>query len=110
MTHTLARVMWQQAEFWHRQNRFEEAKSEALRALDAFEMLGAAKDVERVRELLRQIDRDAYESDDDGELLTTGRSAVFVDSFVLRQGHQIRMTALTLGSSSSDASLHPIYC
>jgi tetratricopeptide (TPR) repeat protein len=52
----LARAMWRQAEFWHRQHRFEEAKSEALRALDAFEKLGAADDVERVRELLRQID------------------------------------------------------
>jgi hypothetical protein len=66
--------------FWHRQHRFEEAKSEALRALDAFEKLGAADDVERVRELLQQIDLDACESGDDGELLTTVLSVVFIDS------------------------------
>jgi len=55
----LARAMWQKAGFWHRQHKFEEARSEALRTLDAFEKLGAVNDVEGVRELLRQIDRDA---------------------------------------------------
>ena len=52
----LARAMDLQARFWHRQHRFEEAKSEALRALDAFEKLGAADGMEGVRELLREID------------------------------------------------------
>jgi tetratricopeptide (TPR) repeat protein len=76
----LARAMWRQAEFWHRQHRFEEAKSEALRALDSFEKLGAADDVERVRKLLRQIDLMLNESDDDGELLVAALSVMFIDS------------------------------
>ena len=57
-TYLLAHAMWLQAGFWHKQHRFEEANSEALRALDAFEKLGAADYVERTRELLQQIDRD----------------------------------------------------
>ena len=61
---------------WHEQRRLEEARSEALRTLDAFEKFGAVKDVESVMELLRKIDRaeeivTPNESDDDGELLTT---------------------------------------
>jgi tetratricopeptide (TPR) repeat protein len=75
----LARVMRRQAWFWHRQHRFEEAKSGALRAFDAFEKLGATNDAETARELLRWIDRDAYELDDDGEPLVAVLSVVFID-------------------------------
>jgi len=54
-----------QALVWYGQHRLEEAESEALRAVDAFEKLGAVRDVERVMELLRQmIDLDAGELDD----------------------------------------------
>jgi len=53
----LARAMEFQALLWHEQRRLEEARSEALRALDAFEKLGAIKDVESVMGLLREIDR-----------------------------------------------------
>jgi tetratricopeptide (TPR) repeat protein len=79
-TFSLARTMWLQAEVWHRQHRFEEAKPEALRALDAFEKLGAVDDVECVREFLRRIDRDAYESGDYGELFAVVLSVMFIDS------------------------------
>ena len=48
-----------QAGFWEKQRRFKEAKSEGLRALEAFENLGAARDVEETRWLLQRIDRDA---------------------------------------------------
>ena len=65
---------------WYGQHRFEEAKSETLCAVDAFEKLGAVRDVERVMELLQQIDLDADELDDDGEVLTTVLSVVFTDS------------------------------
>ena len=78
-THLLARATWQQAIVWRRQNRFEEARSEGLRALDAFEKLGAANDVEDVRELLREIECDACKSENDGELLTTLLSVAFID-------------------------------
>ena len=61
-THLLARAMWLRAGIWCRQHGFEEAKSEALRALDSFQKLGATYDVKDVRELLQQIDRDAQAS------------------------------------------------
>ena len=77
----LARASRLQAGFWDQQHMFGEAKSEALRALDVFEKLGAADDAEKTRELLGEIDYDARgmdsdlaisdESDDDGELLET---------------------------------------
>jgi tetratricopeptide (TPR) repeat protein len=58
-TYLLARAMELQAGFLHKQHRFEEAKSEALRAVDAFEKLGATNDAEDARILLWWIDRDA---------------------------------------------------
>ena len=57
-TYLLARAMELQAGFLHRQRRFEEAESEALDAVDAFEKLGAANDAEDARTLLQWIDRD----------------------------------------------------
>jgi tetratricopeptide (TPR) repeat protein len=53
-----ARTIGLQAVFLHNQHRFEEARIEALRAVDAFEKLGATNDAGVVRELLRRIDRD----------------------------------------------------
>ena len=47
-----------QARVWHKQDRLEEAKSEALRAADVFEKLGSAKDLERCRKLLQSIEED----------------------------------------------------
>jgi tetratricopeptide (TPR) repeat protein len=44
------------ASIWDKQGRLEEAKSEASRAVDAFEKLGAAKDAEDCRELLRSLE------------------------------------------------------
>ena len=54
-----ARVLRMQARLLHQQRRFEEAKSEALCAVDAFEKLGAADDAEEARELIWWIDRDS---------------------------------------------------
>ena len=58
----LAHAMEMQALAWHEQRRLEEARSEALCAVDAFEKLGAAKDVENVMELLRKIDHNSREN------------------------------------------------
>jgi len=55
----LAHAMWLQAGFWYRQRRFEEAKSEASCAIDAFEGFGSTNEVNNVREILRQIRHDA---------------------------------------------------
>ena len=60
-TYALARATQLQAVVWHRQHRFEEARSEASSAVEMFEKLGAADDVEHARRLLHQIG---------GELLT----------------------------------------
>jgi len=78
--YTLARAMQRQADLWHRQHRLEEAKSEALGAIDMFEKLGAADDAEDTRRLLQKIDLDACELDDDGKLLATVPLFVFIDS------------------------------
>ena len=54
----LARAIYMQAELWSLQRRLEEAKSEALRALEIFEKLGAADegDARVCRELLQIVD------------------------------------------------------
>jgi tetratricopeptide (TPR) repeat protein len=74
----LARALLLQASFWDRQHMFQEAKFEALRALDMFEKLGATIFVGLVMWFLGEIDRrtrgDLVTPDelaDDGELLET---------------------------------------
>ena len=52
----LAHTMYQRARLWNRQDRFEDAKSEALRALDAFEELGAVDDAQDTRRFLHKIE------------------------------------------------------
>jgi len=54
--HLLGQAMELQARFWCRQCRLEEAKSEASRAADVYEKLGAARDLKRCRALLRGIE------------------------------------------------------
>jgi tetratricopeptide (TPR) repeat protein len=54
----LGRVMEEQAWILYKQHRLEEAKSEALHVADIYEKLGAAKDVEDCRELLRDIEEE----------------------------------------------------
>jgi len=84
--HTLAQIMAFQASAWYEQHRLEEAKSEALRAVDALKKCEAADDVENVMELLRKIDHDSRENvtprelDNNGEVLATVPSVVFIDS------------------------------
>jgi hypothetical protein len=63
-----------QARIWYRQRRLEDAKSEALGALEIFEKLGAAEDLGDCRTLLRDIEEamesrsTSGESDSSGEL------------------------------------------
>jgi len=56
--YNLGRAMELQARVWYRQSKLEEARSEALRAADVYEKLGAAKDVEDCRKLLRDIEKE----------------------------------------------------
>ena len=67
----LAFVIGLQARLWHRQGRFEEANSEALRAADIFEKLGAAQNLERYNRFLQEIEetmRTPIASNFDGEV------------------------------------------
>ena len=67
----LARGMDIQALIWYRQRRLEDARLEALRVLESFEKLGAAKDVERCKWLLQKIE-EAMGSGISGELDPSG--------------------------------------
>ena len=57
----LGQAMQLQAEFWYVRRRLAEAKSEALGAVKAYEKIGAAKDVEDCRTLLRKIETDTIQ-------------------------------------------------
>ena len=52
---TLANAMGLQAYTWFHQRRLEEAESEALRAVDAFEKLGDVMDAEHLRKFLDKV-------------------------------------------------------
>ena len=54
----LGRAMELQARIWYEEGRLEEAESEALRAADVFEKLGATEELEICRELLGDIERE----------------------------------------------------
>jgi len=56
-TYYLGCAMELQARVWYGQHRLEEARSEALRAADVYEKLGAAEDVECCKSLLRDIEK-----------------------------------------------------
>jgi tetratricopeptide (TPR) repeat protein len=53
----LGRMVEQQAWFWYRQRKFEEAKSAVLHGAGVYERLGATQDLEECRDLLRRIDQ-----------------------------------------------------
>ena len=76
-TYLLGRTADLQAWLWRKQGRHEEAKSEALRAADLYEKIGAMKDLEESRDFLMGIDaemNDLVASDElnlDSELMGT---------------------------------------
>ena len=69
----MGRVMGLQARIFYEECRFEEAKSEALHAVDVFEKLGAMDNVEYCRAILQDIEALTASgiSDVNGELLET---------------------------------------
>jgi tetratricopeptide (TPR) repeat protein len=52
----LGRMVEQQAQFWYNQGKFEEARTAASHAAEAYERVGATKDVEDCRCLLRKTE------------------------------------------------------
>ena len=70
--YNLGRAMELQATFWYEQRMLKEAKSEALLAADVYEKIGATKDVEYCRTLLRKIEEAASpKTDSTGEFPET---------------------------------------
>ena len=74
----MSRAMDVQAQIWRGQRRLEEARSEVLCAANAYEKLGATRDLEICRNFLRSIEEEmeelatsdsAEESDSDSEFL-----------------------------------------
>jgi len=57
----LGLAMCLQGRFWRRQRRFGEARSETLCAAEVFEKLGAVRDLETCKDLLRKIDSEQNE-------------------------------------------------
>ena len=57
-TFELGRAVELEAKIWYKQHRLEEARSEALRAVEVFEKLGATNKIEDCRSLLRDIRKD----------------------------------------------------
>ena len=53
----LGRATELQANVWYQQIRLEEAKSEALRALEIYEKIGATEDVGYCKDLLKKVER-----------------------------------------------------
>ena len=58
----LGRAMEEQARIWYDQHKLEEARSAALHAVDVYGKIGAVKDVEECRSLLRKIDNNSVAS------------------------------------------------
>jgi len=56
--HNLGRATELQAKVWYQQLKLENAKSEALRAWEIYEKLGAVNDVGYCRDLLQEVERD----------------------------------------------------
>jgi len=79
--YNLGSAMEVQANLWYRQRKFDEAKSEVLRAVGIYEKLGAAKDLEKCMRLLRKID----EATDGGKLLEPVRLPASIDLAVSAQ-------------------------
>ena len=56
-TRNLGCAMELHAQIWYQQGKLEETKSEALRASEVYEKLGASKDLEDCRTLLQEIEQ-----------------------------------------------------
>ena len=57
--YNLGYAMEEKAVIWHDQGRLEDATSEALRAADIYEKLGATEDMEDCRQLVRDIEKES---------------------------------------------------
>jgi len=90
----LGRGLHLQATFWHKRRRLEEAKSETSRAIEVFEKLEATLDLEKCRDLLRDIQKElddpavTNEADGDGEFLKAVLFPTPINSPLSGRGHE----------------------
>jgi hypothetical protein len=102
--YTLGRVMELKAGIWYNQGKLEEAKSETLDAVRVFEKLGAATELERCRNLLRDIEEKAKKPVTSGklcfdcEILETMLTSYTYQPSTLRSGN--RVMSPTIASTS----------
>ena len=82
----LGRGMEMQARIWYEEGRLEEAKSEALRAASGFEKMGAVKEVEICRSILRDIEQKMKDPVTSGKFLEMVLPPTPVNSPFLAQG------------------------
>ena len=87
----LGRAMELQAQFWYRERSIEAARSEALRAVDLYENLGATKYLWRSKVLLREIEEEmdnpvTFGKPDFGDFLDTVSLPAFINSPFSAQG------------------------
>jgi len=80
--YNLGHTMVLQARFWYEQRRFDEERSEILRAVEVYEKLGATQDLERCKGRLREIDKEMNNS----KPLETVLLPVCIDLAVSTQG------------------------
>ena len=88
--HRLGSAMEKTARFWYEQHKFEEARSEALRAAEVYAKIGATKYVEYCRAILRKIEaalKTSHRPDFNGELLGTLPPPAPVNSLSSAQIH-----------------------
>jgi len=99
----LGRAMELQAVFWYQQRRLDEAKAEVLHAADVYGKVGAAKDVEDCRKLLRRIET----AINDGEppemvLIPTRTDFLFsVNRVKISTGHPFPVPPSLMGPSTN---------
>jgi len=103
----------EQAWVWYGQDRFEEAKSEALRAANIYDKLGAAKDVEDCRKLLRYIDEElntlvvSSQSEFNCEFLQMALFLASINFPLLSLGNRMRLsTAASVFQIQPPARVH----
>ena len=103
-SYQLAELIYLQARVFCEQRRLEESKSEALRAADIFEKLGAVQDLEGCNQLLQDIRKELGDPANRVKWWAPGETATSCAYLhvSLRSGN--RATVLVVASISSDMS------
>jgi tetratricopeptide (TPR) repeat protein len=104
----LGRVMELKAMIWYKQGKIEEAKSETLDAVGVFEKLGAAMDLERCRNLLRDIEEKAKGPVTSGKLCFNGDILETMLIFCTYQSSTLRLGNRVMSPTIVSTSTRPL--